>query len=116
MRDLTAHISRQVEAQAENCRASLAASSPRIDQAESLAEKIQTQGIQALAYGEAQGPHIHLWVTAGPATPARMAAALAQLGLVEIDRFPGHSEYEIRLQGYDIPLYVMTPLPAVAAP
>ncbi len=112
MPDLTTHIARQVEAEAENCRASLAAAATRIAQAENLAQQVQSQGIQARAHGMAQGPHILVWVSAGPVTPARMEAAITRLDLVEIDRFPGSTEYEIRLQGFDIPLYVMTPLVA----
>lgn len=116
MTTLTKHLTRQIEEQADNIRAVLHASAGRIAQAEQLAERLQSAGVSARAHGEARGPHILVWVTAGPIHADKLDQILTRLELPEADRFPGCTEWELRLQGIDVPLYVMAPLPAVAAP
>jgi hypothetical protein len=113
---LTKHLTRQIEEQADNIRAVLHASAGRIAQAEQLAERLQSAGVSARAHGEARGPHILVWVTAGPIHADKLDQILTRLELPEADRFPGGTEWKLRLQGIDVPLYVMVPLPTVAAP
>lgn len=107
MSKLMAEIRDLVEAQATNARHCLDAAAGRIAQAETLAGQLKSQGLHARAAGTAAGSNIVVWVSVGPIEADRLSTALARLNLVEIDRTPCNFDYEIRLQGYDITLYVL---------
>lgn len=106
---ITAYLMDKIEEQAQNCRAGVAAASKRIADAESLAQRLQSAGIPANAFGDIQGAHILLWVTAGPVHADRLEKALTRLDMTESNRFPGVTEWGLRLHGIDVPLYVMPP-------
>jgi hypothetical protein len=107
MSKLMAEIRRLVEAQATMAHHCLSAAGGRIDQAEALAARLNSQDLHARAGGTAAGSNITVWVSVGPVEADRLSAALTRLNLIEIDRIPCHHDYEIRLQGYDITLYVL---------
>lgn len=107
MSKLMAEIRREIDTQADNARRCLNAAASRIDQAEALATRLNTQGLNAAARGIANGSQILVWAIVGPVEAERLNTALTRLNLVELDRIPCHTDYEIRLQGYDVTLYVL---------
>lgn len=109
MATLTQELTRQIEDQAEAAFANLRESAGRIAQAEQLAQRLQSSGVNARAFGQAHGPHIAVWVTAGPIHADRLNEVLTRLDLVETNRWPGVSEWEIGLQGISVPLHVLAP-------
>ena len=93
----------------------LSAHTPRIARAERLAERFQGAGIQATATGHVRDDgSVSLWVQAEAPLP-RVEAAMARLDLAEDDRIPCSSVCEIRLQGFDFPVYVRHPAPSATA-
>ena len=95
--------------------ATLNTHTPRIAQAERLAERFQGAGIEAVASGYLRDDgSVCLWVHA-EAPLERLEAAMARLDLAEDDRIPFQSDCEIRLQGLDFPVYVRHPAPSATA-
>ena len=95
--------------------ATLNTHTPRIAQAERLAERFRGAGLEAVATGYVRDDgSACLWVHV-EATLERMEAAMARLDLAEDDRIPFQSDCEIRLQGLDFPVYVRHPAPSAAA-
>lgn len=101
---------------ARNLNASAAAAAGLAQQADTLAQRLTSAGIPAVAHGHIEGLSVLVWVSAGPVDMARMDATLTRLDLAETGRIPGQTECELFLEGIDVPLYVMLPLPERVLP
>ena len=108
MSDLTRYLQQQLEAQIASARENLTSHSPRIQQAETLVNKLQSQGLAARAAGRIDGHHVLIWV-ALTATYPTISAALTRLDLAERERFVTPRDCEIHLQGFDVPIYLTPP-------
>ena len=62
MSHLTRYLQQQLNAQIASARKNLTAHGPRISQAETLANKLQSQAVEALAAGRIDGHHVLIWV------------------------------------------------------
>ena len=81
MSHLTRYLQQQLNAQIASARKNLTAHGPRIAQAETLANKLQSQAVEALAAGRIDGHHVLIWV-AVTATYQTISNALARLDLI----------------------------------
>lgn len=96
---------------ARNLNASVEAAADCAQQADTLAERLCSAGIPAVAHGWIDGLRLIIWVTAGPVTADRLSETLTRLDLVELDRSPGQQECEFRLQGITPSLFALHPKP-----
>lgn len=108
MSDLTHYLQQQLEAQIASARENLTSHIPRIQQAETLVSKLQSQGLPARAAGRIDGHHVLIWV-AITATYPTISTALTRLDLAERERFVTPRDCEIHLQGVDVPIYLTAP-------
>jgi len=108
MSDLTRYLQRQLEAQIASARENLTSHAPRIKQAETLVNKLQSQGLAARAAGRIDGHHVLIWV-ALTATYPTISTALTRLDLAERERFVTPRDCEIHIQGFDVPIYLTPP-------
>jgi len=108
MSDLARYLQQQLEAQIASARENLTSHIPRIQQAETLAHKLQSQGFESHAAGRIDGHHVLIWV-AITATYPTISAALTRLDLAERERFVTPRDCEIHLQGFDVPIYLTPP-------
>lgn len=110
MSTLTERIAADIEAFAAQARDNLTLRAESITRAEQLAQQLCSSGVPAIANGRADGLHILLYVTAGPVDPTRLERALTRLDLRITDTHPGRTDYELRIEGCDFPIYVMAKL------
>ena len=108
MSHLTRYLQQQLNAQIASARKNLTAHGPRIAQAETLANKLQSQAVEALAAGRIDGHHILMWVSV-TATYPTLSNALVRLDLIERERFVTSTDCEIYVAGFDVPIYLIRP-------
>lgn len=108
MSHLTRYLQQQLNAQIASARKNLTAHGPRIAQAETLANKLQSQAVEALAAGQIDGHHVLIWV-AVTATYQTISKALVRLNLIERERFVTSLDCEIHVEGFDVPIYLTAP-------
>ena len=101
---------------ANNLHASVAAAADCAQQADTLAQRLTSAGIPAVAHGWIDGLGLTIWVTTGPVAADRLSEILTRLDLVELDRTPGQHECEFRLQGIGPSLYALNPKPQLTLP
>lgn len=109
MTALADHLAQQIETQAQATRDLLQTRKRTITQAESLADKLQSAGVMAIAAGRVDWPHILIWVGVTPRSLEQLDDALCSLDLRETARYPGAREFDLTLEGYDVPIYVTNP-------
>lgn len=109
MTALADYLAQQIEVQAQNMRSVLHTRSTATAQAESLADKLQSAGLMAVAAGRVDWPHILIWVGVTPRSLEQLDDALTRLDLRETARYPGAREFDLTLEGYDVPIYVTHP-------
>ena len=108
MSNLMHHLQQQLEGRIANLRENLTTHTARATAAESLAQKLQSQGLQARAAGRIDGHHILIWV-AVTATYQTISNALARLDLIERERFVTPQDCEIHVADFDVPIYLTAP-------
>lgn len=109
MTALADYLAQQIENEAEDMRALLHTRAPATTQAEALADKLQSAGLMAVASGRVDWPHILIWVGVTPRSLEQLDDALTRLDLRETARYPGAREFDLTLEGYDVPIYVTNP-------
>lgn len=109
MTALADHLAQQIETQAQATRDLLRTRTRAINQAEALADKLQSAGVMAVASGRVDWPHILVWVGVTPRSLEQLDDALTRLDLRETARYPGAREFDLTLEGYDVPIYVTNP-------
>lgn len=108
MSNLMHHLQQQLEGHIANLRENLTTHTARATAAGSLAQKLQSQGLQALAAGRIDGHHILMWVSV-TATYPTLSNALVRLDLIERERFVTSTDCEIYVAGFDVPIYLTRP-------
>lgn len=103
---LRARIVRQISARTRHAVETLNSRTGQLEQAIVLANALQSAGIRAEANGAYQHDAVLLYVFCYPRSPQQIDDALTRLDLRITSQHPGRSDYELRLQGYEIPLYV----------
>lgn len=86
------------------------ATSDRLTQATSLAERLEDKGIPAEVDGRVEGVFIHFWVNARPHSLAALERALIHLNLAEHARYIDDQSYQIRFVGIEAPLFIVIPM------
>jgi len=110
MSHLTRYLQQQLDEHIAYQRQVLADADARIAQAELMALRLQSQGINALAAGRFDSPcHVLIWIAV--ATPhQRLTEALTRLDLIERERYVSPLDCEIYIQGIDVPIYLTAPM------
>lgn len=108
MPDLTRYLQQRLDEKIARQRENLAAHAARIEQAETLAGKLHSQGLDARAAARIDGEHVLIWIAVTAVYPD-INNALEKLDMVERERFVSPRDCEIYVQGCEVPLYLTQP-------